>query len=448
MKANTQKRITNRFGKLSAIPLMAACCALAFAFGANAQSVLAPPPRIPPALQATTEQNGDTNQVDGTGGMTSTTPTTAMGNKNPLQWGPVTVHPSISYGATYATGIQSQPGRSSDSFINTLTPGISFDLGRHWQLGYSAAIMFYSDQNFKDTVDHTISLTGHTAYEDWTFSLAQNIALTSDPMVQTAQQTDQQTYSTSLGATYQINSDFFLQLGVSQNFLVLNGSTNGVAGSTNAAFASGLTSSRSWSTLEGLNYQWGPNLSAGVSGGFGYTEVDQGTDMIDEQIQGQASYQVAHKIRLALNAGYQFNQFINSAQPGLATPTFGVSMIYQPLDVTTISLSATRTISASSYFINQVTETTGFTAGISQRLLRKLYLGLSGGYIHTSYQASVPGFSVNREDNSSNVSVNLSTTFMKRGTASVSYTRSQNSSSGSGFGFSSNQVGLQLGYGF
>jgi hypothetical protein len=443
-----QNSITNRFGKLSAKLAMAAFCALVFAFGANAQSVLVPPPSLPPALQATTEQTGDTNQVDGAGGMTSVSPSTAMQNKNPFQWGSVTFHPHISYGFTYATGIQSQPGQSSDSFINTLTPGITFDLGQHWQLGYLAGIKFYSDHNFQDTVDHTISLTGHTAYEDWTFSLSQNVALTSDPLVQTAQQTDQQTYSTSLGATYQINSDLFLQLGVSQSFLLVNGSTNVVNGSTNASFASGLTSSRNWSTMDGLNYQWGPNLSAGAGAGFGYTVVDQGTDMMDEQIQGQISYQLARKIRLSLNAGYQFNQFINSAQPGLATPIFGVSMTYQPFDVTTISLSANRTISASSYFINQVTETTGFTAGISQRLLRKLYLGLSGGYANTSYQASVPGFSVSREDNSSYFSVNLTTTFLKRGTASLSYSRNENSSSAGGFGFLSNQIGFQLGYSY
>src|ERR1022692_3860097 len=200
MKTNKQKSIINRSGRPSAKLPMAAFCALAFAFGASAQSVLVPPPVIPPALQGTTEPAGDAKPVEGD--MTSTTPTSAMGNKNPLQWGPVTAHPHISYGATYATGIQSQPGQSSDSFINTLTPGISFDLGPRWQLGYSAAITFYSDANLSDTVNHTAFLTGQTAYEDWTFSLSQSVALSSDPQVATAQQTDQQTYSTSLGATY------------------------------------------------------------------------------------------------------------------------------------------------------------------------------------------------------------------------------------------------------
>jgi hypothetical protein len=181
--------------------------------------------------------------------------------------------------------------------------------------------------------------------------------------------------------------------------------------------------------------------------------VDQGIDMMNEQVQGQISYQVARKIRLSVNAGYQFNQFINSTQPGLNTPTFGVSMSYRPFETTTISLSASRSVSASSYFVNQVTETTGFNAGINQRLFRKLNLGLSGGYVNTGYKSSISIFGTSvslasRDDNYSFFSASLSTTFLKRGTASLSYSRSQNSSSLGKFGYSSDQIGFQLGYSY
>ena len=360
-----------------------------------------------------------------------------MGNKNPFQWGPVTVHPHVSYGLSYGTGLQSQPGQSSDSIINTLTPGISFDLGQHWQLGYSAAITFYSDKNFRDNVNHSVSLTGHTSYEDWAFSLSQSVAITSDPMIQTAQQTDQQSYSTSLGATYQINSEFSLQLNASQNLTDASGFTNSAG------------SAWDWSTMDWLNYQVGPGVSTGVGMGFGYSSVASGPDMTYEDYQGRFSWQFAQKLTLSLNGGAQVRQFINSGQSSLVSPLFGATLNYQPFPFTSLHVNASESVS-SSYFQNQVTQNTTVSGGVSQRLFEKYFLSLNGGYTATTYKDSATGPQqfTGREDDVSFFSLGLSTAFFKRGTASVSYSISKTSSNYGGYGYTSNQIGFQLSYGY
>jgi uncharacterized protein (PEP-CTERM system associated) len=97
-----------------------------------------------------------------------------------------------------------------------------------------------------------------------------------------------------------------------------------------------------------------------------------------------------------------------------------------------------------------VTRTTSVNAGLSQRLFGRFFLSLNGGYAVTTYEDSAPGpqqFS-GRDDDISSFSVGLSTAFLKRGTASASYSISKTSSNVGGYSYTSNQVGFQLSYGY
>ena len=100
------------------------------------------------------------------------------------------------------------------------------------------------------------------------------------------------------------------------------------------------------------------------------------------------------------------------------------------------------------HFQNQITESTGVTGSLQQRLFEKLTLNVTGGFTSTSYQSSFLGFSVNRQDDRSTINIRLSYPFIKRATASLFYDWSDNSSTQDGFQYQSNQVGLELGYRF
>jgi uncharacterized protein (PEP-CTERM system associated) len=101
-----------------------------------------------------------------------------------------------------------------------------------------------------------------------------------------------------------------------------------------------------------------------------------------------------------------------------------------------------------SYFQSQNTETTSFTAGLNQRLLQKFNLGLSGGYTKTDYIATSNTAVVGRTDDTYSFSASLSHSLTKRGTISASYSYSENSSNVTGSAYSSNQIGVQVGYQF
>jgi len=314
------------------------------------------------------------------------------------------------------------------------------------------AATFYSDENFRDYVGHNLSLSGRTTYDDWSFRISQNVAITSNPQVETAQQTDHQAYSTGAGIGYQINRDLSFDFNANQNISDVQGNyTNAVRGT------------RDWFGIAWLNYQWGPNVTIGVGAGYGYTSVDSGVNtagtnttginMTRQDYQGRISWRVARKLTLAVNGGVQVREFLDSDQPTLVSPIFGVSLRYQMFRYTALSLGASRTVSASDYIFNQVTESTGFNAALSQRLFGKYNLGISGGYANTSYRFSISTASGTfglggREDDYSFYSVSLSRSFLKRGNASVSYSRSRTSSSAGGFGYSSDQVGFQISYSY
>jgi hypothetical protein len=413
-------RFALRFPKTTAATL----CAATLAARALAQQVLIPSPVIPPESQPIASPVEDTNLV-ASASATTEAPLVPR-DYQPFQWGPLSFHPHLAYQFLSGTGIQSQTNQAHSTLIQQISPGIELDLGRVWKFDYTPTFLLYSDSHFRNSVDHLINLAGDTSYEDWKLGLAQNCAITSDPQIQTAQQTDQQTYLTSLKAAWQINSDNSLELGASQNL----------------QYAAGFTSSRDWSTLDWLNHEWGPNLAAAGGVEFGYTSVDAGANMTHEQLQGRITWRVAHKVNLSINGGSEFRQFLDSTNSQLITPVFGAAITYQPFEVTTLSLNGARNLSAS-YFAGQTAEATSINVNLTQRLLKRFFLGLTGGYANTLYH----GATDSRQDNYSFVSASLNTVILKRrGTVSLFYSASKNSSNVPGFAYSSNQVGFQLAY--
>ena len=180
---------------------------------------------------------------------------------------------------------------------------------------------------------------------------------------------------------------------------------------------------------------------------------NNGPDQTDEQLQGRVNWRATDKISFEVNAGFEDIQFLASGISDSLSPTFGAAIQYQPFKQTQISLNASRTVTASSYSTSDaVTETTGIGCNLNQRLLEKLSLNLGVGYTETKYSdsisASVGTLSENREDDYSYFSASLSRPFLKRGTLSATYQYSDNSSTAPGFSYSSNQIGIQIGYSY
>src|ERR1051326_222258 len=412
------------------------CIAAAFLCGffsrrGRAQEILAPPPPdfsgLSPALRTTgTNQPGEIP------------PLAAPAREQSLfQLGPVQFKPHFLYRFLYGDGISARPGEQVTTAIQEVCPGILLRLGDRWNLDYTPILRFYSNSHFRDTVDHNAVLSAATVYEDWTIGFSQSYTSSSQPLAETAAQTDEEVYTTGLNLVYQMSSATSLELGVRQYFLFAGQSVPGQF----------LTDTRSWSSLDWLNYQFSPKIAIAIGAGVGYDNLSVGSDMISEQLQGRIILRPGDKLSFSASGGAEIRQLVDVKSSNLISPLFGLSAQYQLFESTTLGLGANRLVSPS-LFLNQLTETTTGSANLPHRIFKKLFLDLSGGYIHTSYRFTIYGFDLAREDDGTYFNARLSASLFKRGSAAVFYQTSDNSSTASAFVFSSTQVGFELGYRF
>jgi hypothetical protein len=348
-----------------------------------------------------------------------------------LIWGPITARPHLDTRFTYGNNLRSRTGSNENTVLEEISPGSLFELGTKWKLDYTPTLSFYSSKDFKDTLGHNVLFAGGTTYENWLFSLSQTYSTSSQPLIETGAQTDQENFATSLGASYYFNSKLMLQLGLDQTF----------------RSAQAFTTSRSWSTMDWLNYQVSSRVSIGAGLGGGYENVSPGSDMTFEQFQAKVNMKVGRKLDLAINGGGEVRQILDVDGDPLVNPIYGASIQYRPFEYTTLSLSGNRLVS-SSLLPGQVSETTTISLALNQRLLGLLYLTLSGGFSNNRYILANNTLNLDREDDNTNFAATLSYSFITRGTVSIFYNFNDNSSTIPGFAYSSSQVGLQLGYRF
>jgi hypothetical protein len=358
-------------------------------------------------------------------------------------WGPVDVHPSLLYSLTYGNGIDFLPGQQAKTFVNTITPGLLFDLGTHWKLDYTPSYAVYSSPLFRNTLAESVLLSGDTTYEDWAFNFSQSYASFDTPLIETGLQTDQDAYVTTLGAAYQMNSKLSLQLGANQSF----------------RFTDQFDDIRQWSGSSGLNYQFIPQFGMGLTLSGGYNDISVGSSMPFESVQGTLNFRPGKKLTLVLSGGGEDLQFVHPSAPSLITPVFSGSLQYQLFPDTLISVSGSRVVNPS-YFGNQVEVATAVGGSIRQQLSKKFTLTVNAGYSTIPLTSIEPGplpqfflgtpprtsLVVDEEDNSTSFGVSLSYAVVERGLISVFYTVNDNAAGQANYSYSSSQIGFSLSY--
>ncbi|MGO9585232.1 MAG: hypothetical protein ACLP2Y_03345 [Limisphaerales bacterium] len=388
---------------------------------AQAQYILAPgpqpPDQTPPAMQ-------QTNEMD----VFATAPQTGP---EPLKWGPLILRPHPYYQFLYADGLQSNTNQAAHSIVQTISPGVLLEIGQHWTLDYSPLWTLYSNSQFSDNFGQAVKLVGGTTYNDWVLGLIQSYAEIDAPSTVTASQTRTESYNTTLNSSYTMNSKMSLDLSLNQNLVS----------------ADQFSSYNEWSTTDWLNYQFWPRLNAALGAGGGYDDEASSPDMAFEQFQGRVNWRATDKIGFQLHGGVEVRQFLSGGASPLVNPIFDATVQYQPFEQTRISITGQRTV-ASTYLQDQVTETTGATADLNQRLLGKLFLDLNGGYQLVKYVSSVNTPGSGREDDLYTFNVQLSRTFLKRGTFAVLYQFTKDDSNLPGYSLTSHQVGFQIGYSY
>ncbi len=415
------------------------------------QGILAPLPTIPGESSTAPAANAVTAGIT-TGAASDTqivpqgTAATLPGSKEVmdfLTWGAVHAKTHVTYQLLYGTGVLSSPGERSDTATQTINPGVLFALGPHWTLDYEPSLRFFSDKSFHNTVDHSLSLNGTTTYENRTLGLFQNYSRTDEPMVETGGQTGAQTYSGGGSVSYQFDNKWSLDVdaGVTLSFVDQTKDT----GSSNAIPAT-LSDSQNYYASEWLNYALDPKIGFATGLTEGYSDQNEGISTANEELLGRVTLRPGKKLSLSVDGGVEDQQFLNSDAPDSWSPIFAASVSYHLFDPTMLSLSASRSISAS-MIQNQIVESTVVNVGLQQQLLKRLQLALSYSYTTSDYSSPVKGVG-SREDVGNSYQAALSFGFLKHGSIGTFFQYSQNGSSVSGFSFSSHQVGMTLSWAY
>lgn len=365
----------------------------------------------------------------------------------PFKFEGMVFRPHGDYQFLYVNGMLASPSNIHNTFINTVTPGITVDLGRHWTLDYSPTLVFYSDSAFHNAVNQSVSLNGHTRYEDWVLNFSQTYTHSDATLSETATQTKDDNFTTAIDVSHQLNDKFSTDINLSQN---LN-------------FVQGLQDARTWSTLDWLNYQVAKRLFIGVGAGVDYTTITgSGADSVDEQLQGRIQWRATDKLSFTANAGLDYMQILAAGEKNPLNPIYGVGVQYMPFKQTQISLNASRNVSSSDYYIlAQNTESTTVSLNISQRLFEKFYLSGGFNYSHTDYTVTEPVVEITpggilkaaalsniRTDDEYSVNLRLSHVFLKRGNVALTYQYSDYISTAGGYTYNSNQVGVEVSFAY
>ena len=393
----------------------------------HAQAVIAPPAPTSGTTRSSFALFENSESPDsaaaGPGASTTSAPSTRSS--------PTRFHPHLNYRFLYGDGIRSQAGRSATTEIHEISPGFRLDIGRLWNLEYSPTWSLYSHEAFRDTFEQDVRLSGTAILEDWRLGFSQAYQSSSDTLVETGRQTNQETSLTTLEVSYRLSNSMMLDLAVHQDL----------------RFVEQFSDTMEWSTLEWLHYRASARTIASLGLGFGYIDMGTGPNVSYQQLQAQVAWSPSDAMTLQLHGEMNIRRFHTTDSTSLKTPIYGASIAYSPRQGTLVSLAVDRTVS-SSYFQSQVTENDAWSFDLSQRLLQKFQLSVGISRRSTSYVTSNPEAAAARKDDYTSFIARISSDFLSRGKLTVFYQASENSSDRGEFGFSSTQFGIEIGYGY
>jgi len=340
------------------------------------------------------------------------------------------VRPHLQYTGNYSEGVLVRPGQPASSYIESFAPGIRLDLGKKWTFDYTPTWTSFSNAEFKNSLDHAASLTGSKTLFGLGFSFSQGYSNSSSVRVETGKQTTVETLTTSIGTSYPIMPKLSFVTAVSQalNFVPAVGDTF------------------SWTMSNSLEYQWTTRtvLSTGVSST--YSLLFSAPDMLSLSPYIGLTWRSTEKLSTNLQLSIDERKTLESNSDWIETPTYSASVSYKIFEQTSVSVSANRTVAPSLYLKNQLLVSTGWSLGLSQRLLGHLNLNVGVSGQDSGYPSARSDLPDTRDDNSLTYTASLGMSFLRRGSVSINYQQSENTSNQTGFNYNSHTIGAAVGY--
>lgn len=335
-------------------------------------------------------------------------------------------------------------------FYFAVEPGITLGVGdivarqeNYLRFDYAPSVFLFTNNSEADALQHLFRIDGQYRIARLAVSLAQDIQILDGANLNATSSASPTTPAINLDAGGNTEVNIYA---TRVNFAYdLTGKTSLSGGvHYDAHDYADLISSQSISGNAFLNFNYSPKLVLGLGSSVGYNRVDNpNPDQTFEQVNLRLNYQVTGKLNLSATGGVEFRQFEGQARGGYTSPVYEIGATYQPFESTTVTLSGSRRTQNSAVFLAQDFAATSITAGITQRLFQRVYVGVNAGYENSNYFGTISGISAPRRDNYFFVQPAVDVTVTRFMTVGAYYLHRQNNSAIGSFGFYDNQVGLR-----
>jgi hypothetical protein len=384
-----------------------------------AQSVMVPSPSgpaTPRIIQANAPEGTSSDDAD---------------SGRAIEMGQIRLRPLLSARYVQADDLPIGSGLRINTNIITVNAGLTAELGQHWSVSFNPTWINYSSNLMESTVNHSFALNGATLVNDWDLQLSQSYLSSNDVIAETAAQTEQETWQTTLSAASKVgqHSRYEGSFGYSKQDATLDTLPS---------------ASESWTTAHWLKNQFTPRLNVGLGVNLGWVELSQRPDTRYHQYLGRIEWQPIEKINVNLEGGMDNRYTTGSSQ---SSPTLKAALDYRPFAQTSISLSYSQVTEDSVYEVRQG-ESKGWSIALNQRLLGKLQLNLNYQDSSREYTDFGTSVGVSRSDEVRSFGASLSVLLYQRINLAVVFQSSENKSDQAGLSYSTSQYGLEMGVRF
>ena len=340
-------------------------------------------------------------------------------------------NPSLTYSLQYGDGLASAVGTEENTVVQQLTPSVYIVFAEKTNLTYSPSFTWYSSDAYDSTVSHTASASTAWRFGEAGLSLGQNYTRTNAPLIETGVQTKQETWATNFDARYPLGER-----------TSLNGGLGRSVRNTDA-----FTDVETWSASVALSRVINAALTANAALSGAYNSVDPGADLLSRTATVGAAWTPSPKISANLNVGLDFSEFSGEGKQS-TNPVYNGSLSYQLFEATALSLSAQRSTN-SSYYANQFTRNTSYTAAVSQRFLQRFFFSGSVSWARSSYVGRMPSdLPIAREDDSWLTSAQIGTQFLRKFSTALTWSHTEVDSNSAGVTRKSTLWGVSISWRF
>ncbi len=343
------------------------------------------------------------------------------------------VRPHFSSTAQYDGNVFISDKNAQEDFVITLSPGVSFQVGNNESSlflagDYTATGVIFSNHSSENSIDHRAQLELQWQLAKLTLGLRLGYAAASGTSIDISNRVRRQVYQGGVRASYRLDEKFSVEVDADY----VRTDYGSLIGSQDTHFQSY------------LDYQYFPKLSFGIGGSLGFTEVQRAETQTSETAAMRATYVATGKTTISTNFGIEFRQLGNGGGNSVS-PVFGLELSLAAREGTNVTVSAQRRVFTSAIFENQNYTSTGISATVTQRLVNRFNVFLSGGYENLSYSSAGRGVNATREDNYFYVRTGIQWQAFSRASFGVFYEYSQNASGGErGQGFQRDRIGTQI----